>query len=566
MKNISLLSIGLSLLIFNQTVSALNQTDNLKELQATQTVTNVLSVTSSPELYNLTQNWVRSYNALNSASNVSLAQANEAPPEKPGQLFFILEDPSLILNNPSTWKMAVGRDVIVPIVNAKNPMLNLLQKSGISSEEFATLFNAPGNTNWSDLIPNGKTNPVRLFLSNDRNLISGLEEFAKTNLNPSLTQALLTPSDVIGAVQTDPYSIGFCKLSDLRFNRTKEQDENITLLPIDKNGNGRLDNFENIYTNLDDFTHGAWIGKYPNTLSNNILAISNAKPSSNLELAFLSWVMSEGQGMMNSNGFCDLTTGERQSNLALLMKSSSMSDPSRAGAGSSPKSWPVFLTFVGLTVLFLVIFFYSKSRAEKMSADQNVKIAHLLIENVVDVPKGLYFDKTHTWAFMEQDGNVRIGIDDFLQHITGKLTKIKMKEAGEVVRKGEILMTIIRDGKQLNLYAPVSGTILEQNESLLTDAGMINSSPYFKGWVYQIEPKNWLREVQFMFMGEKYVEWLRDEFIRLKDFISDSVRSNNHVCAHVILQDGGELTDNVLANLDPKIWEDFQTRFIDLSR
>jgi glycine cleavage system H lipoate-binding protein len=167
---------------------------------------------------------------------------------------------------------------------------------------------------------------------------------------------------------------------------------------------------------------------------------------------------------------------------------------------------------------------------------------------------------------MEQDGNVRIGIDDFLQHTTGKLTKIKLKEAGEVVRKGEAIMTIIQDGKQLNLYAPISGTIIEQNLSLLTDAGMINSSPYFKGWVYQIEPKNWLREVQFMFMGDKYVEWLRDEFVRLKDFIADSVRSNNHAYAHVIIQDGGELTDNVLADLDPKIWEDFQTKFIDVSR
>jgi len=184
----------------------------------------------------------------------------------------------------------------------------------------------------------------------------------------------------------------------------------------------------------------------------------------------------------------------------------------------------------------------------------------------MDVPKGLYFDKTHTWAFMEQDGNVRVGIDDFLQHITGKLTKIRMKEAGEKVRKGEAIVTIIRDGKQLNIYAPISGTILAQNESLMTDSAILNSSPFFKGWVYQIEPKNWLREVQFMFMGEKYTDWLRDEFVRLKDFIAASVRTDEMVYAHVILQDGGELTDNVLADMGPEVWEDFQTRFIDTSR
>jgi glycine cleavage system H lipoate-binding protein/ABC-type phosphate transport system substrate-binding protein len=565
MKNISLLSIGLSLLIFNQTVSALNRTDNPKELPVIQTGTNVLSVSCSPELYNLTQNWVREYNSFNSSSNVSLAKLNGTLLENPGKIAFVLEDQSVSSNTKTAWKMAVGRDVIVPIVNAKNPMLSLLEKSGISSEEFASLFNATENKSWSVLIPDGKKNPVRLYLSNDQNLIAGVEEFSKTKLGALAQKAVLPSLEVLAAVQSDPFAIGFCKLSDLRMNRNASLNEGIRLLPIDKNGNGRLDNFENIYTNLDEFTHGVWIGKYPNTLSNNILVVSQTKPTDTSDLAFISWILNEGQDMMNLNGFCDLTTGERQTNQASLIPSS-IQDPFLANASFTPKSWPVFLTFVGLISLFLVVFFYSKRRAERVIPNQKIGIAPLLIENTIDVPKGLYFDKTHTWAFMEQDGNVRIGIDDFLQHITGKLTKIKMKQAGEVVRKGEAIMTIIQDGKQLNLYAPISGTILEQNHSLIKDAGMINSSPYFKGWVYQIEPKNWPREVQFMFMGDKYAEWLRDEFMRLKDFITDSVKSNSHAYAHVIIQDGGELTDNVLADLDPKIWEDFQTRFIDVSR
>ena len=67
-------------------------------------------------------------------------------------------------------------------------------------------------------------------------------------------------------------------------------------------------------------------------------------------------------------------------------------------------------------------------------------------------------------------------------------------------------------------------------------------------------------------MAEKYKEWLQDEFIRLKDFLAVSMRSNTNVYAHVILQDGGELTDNVLADLGPEVWEDFQTKFIDISK
>jgi hypothetical protein len=67
-------------------------------------------------------------------------------------------------------------------------------------------------------------------------------------------------------------------------------------------------------------------------------------------------------------------------------------------------------------------------------------------------------------------------------------------------------------------------------------------------------------------MGSDYREWLTEEFSRLRDFFASSVQSNEMVYEHVVLQDGGEITDNVLAELGPEVWEDFQTKFIDTSR
>ena len=64
---------------------------------------------------------------------------------------------------------------------------------------------------------------------------------------------------------------------------------------------------------------------------------------------------------------------------------------------------------------------------------------------------------------MEQNGIVKVGIDDFLQHITGTITRIKMKNEGERVKKGDQILSIIQNGKQFNLYAPVSGIIREKN-------------------------------------------------------------------------------------------------------
>lgn len=167
---------------------------------------------------------------------------------------------------------------------------------------------------------------------------------------------------------------------------------------------------------------------------------------------------------------------------------------------------------------------------------------------------------------MEQDGLVKIGVDDFLKNVTGHITQLKMKSPGEKVRKGEILISIIRKGKQLNLYSPVSGYIRKQNSFLLTTPSKINILSYTDGWVYQIEPTNWIREVRFLFMSDKYREWLEDEFTRLKDFLAVSANTNPVVYEHVVLQDGGELKNNVLADLGPEVWEEFQTRFINTSK
>ena len=165
---------------------------------------------------------------------------------------------------------------------------------------------------------------------------------------------------------------------------------------------------------------------------------------------------------------------------------------------------------------------------------------------------------------MELNGMVRVGIDDFLQHITGPLSRVKMKRPGERVQKGEMILIIVQSGKQLSICSPVSGTIRTQNDLLNSRSSMLNTAPFTDGWVYTIEPSNWLRETQFLFMAEKYNEWLKQEFIRLKDFFATSMITSGY--APVLLQDGGELKDNILSGFGPEVWEDFQMKFIDASK
>jgi len=340
--------------------------------------------------------------------------------------------------------------------------------------------------------------------------------------------------------------------------------ENIRLLPIDRNGNGVIDSNEKIYNDINTFSRGVWLGKYPKALFSNIYTVASGQPESESEVAFIKWVLSDGQMYLSGNGYSDLLVTERQSAADRL-------NNARGLAGDSANETYLFetLLFIIATVILIGLIVSSVTRQLKRKKAV-VKITgspshHILDENSLIIPKGIYFDKTHTWAFLEANGIVKVGIDDFLQHITGKITRINMKSPGRKVKKGEQILSIIQNGKQLNLYAPVSGTIVEQNMALDTNSSSLNSSPYNDGWIYRIEPSNWSRESQLLFMAEKQSEFIKQEFYRLKDFLMNALRADPKY-AEVLLQDGGEISDGVLSEMGPEIWEDFQTNFIDPSR
>jgi glycine cleavage system H lipoate-binding protein/ABC-type phosphate transport system substrate-binding protein len=565
MKNISFLLIGLSLLMQLKSAYCQTRSGNPQEVSTSNSGTKEVVLNCPPELYPLAIDWVEGFNKSNGSMKINLDQASNAKPQSAEGLSIVSDQSETVGNTNSGWRMVIGRDIIVPIVNARNPMITQLNQQGISAEKFSLLIRESDKRNWSLLVSAAQSAKINLYIPNNEDIKSCLSEFVGSIPISSKEEAEMPSAEVINEVKSDLKAIGFCKLSDLRTDISKTGGDGIALLPIDKNGNGRLDNFEKIYSNLDEFTHGVWIGKYPGALCKSIYAASKVKPTGAVELAFLSWILTNGQNQLNPNGYCDLTSSEKQSNIASLVGTSS-GDVREISTAASPQSWPVLLSVILLVGLFAVIYAYSRKTVPSGDSGQAIHIAPLLIKNSIEVPKGLYFDKTHTWAFMEKDGNVKVGMDDFLQHVTGKLTKVRMKEAGEKVRKGEKIVTIIRDGKQLNLYAPISGTIISQNNAVAKDSTLINSSPFSEGWVYLIEPKNWLREVQFMFMGEKYTEWLQEEFVRLKDFVSVAIKADRMAFERVVMQDGGELADNVLADLEPEIWEDFQTQFIDVSK
>jgi len=529
---------------------------------------------SSPELFELTQEWAGVFNTLNPEAEIEVVNTPESTIrenlDNTSQLSFVTSKFEPEIYDRSLWKVVIGRDIIVPVVNSNNPCIQEICNQGISPAGLARIMNNPENTMWSSLIENGPDEPIFLYASDDPALLSGIARFLETDLVTFGEKNIRDAESLVTSVQSNPYALGISYLMDMIDPGTQQMFENIQMMPIDRNGNGMIDYKEDVYASLDDFARGVWIGKYPKKLINNIYTVSSTPPVNDHEQAFLTWIITRGQVLLDNHGFVDLPEVERLAQVKII---DGIGDGQPGpGAYTLPKEPGFFLGFLpyllaSLILLTLVLYYVLRLlhlRREGVLDQDSVLPGMALSENQVEVTPGLYYDKSHTWAFMEKDGTVKVGIDDFLQRVTGPLTRVKMKSPGERVKKGMKAVSIIQDGKQLDICAPVSGTIKELNSRLDKDSSLLNSSPYVDGWIYKIEPANWFKEVQFLLMGNHYTKWLKLEFLRLKEFLADTLRTDR--AGYVpVLQDGGEIKEYVLKDLGPEIWEDFQTNFIDVS-
>ncbi len=567
MKNMTCFQIGVLLLLTGICTSC--NRSNTQDLQNDKIVLN-----SSPALYELTSEWASVYCKLNPEIDIEVHMFSDLfsaeDLESTAQLSFITRDFVPDIYDRSLWRVRVGRDVIVPVISDKNPYIQEIYKQGISPAGLARILNNPENTRWSSLIENGPDVPVNLYIKDDAILHAGISLFLETDQLAFKEKHTRDSKALIGSVQSNEYALGICYLADMIDPRNQIMYENVRILPIDRNGNGYIDYKEDVYANMDAFARGVWIGKYPQTLANNIYTVSSTPPTKESEQAFLTWVLSKGHVLLDNHSFSNLTEFERLAQVKIITGigdgqhgPGSYTLPKEPGFFMGPM--PYILAFL---LLLTLLMYYSlrvrNSRSKGISVPGSITPGLAINVDQLEVSPGLYYDKTHTWAFMEKDGTVKVGIDDFLQRITGPLTRVKMKSPGERVKKGMKAVSIIQDGKQLDICAPVSGTIKEQNSHLIKDSSLLNSSPHAEGWIYKIEPANWAKEVQFLIMGNSYKKWLKKEFQRLKEFLAETLRTENAGYVQV-LQDGGELKENILKDLDPETWEDFQTNFMDVS-
>jgi glycine cleavage system H protein len=97
------------------------------------------------------------------------------------------------------------------------------------------------------------------------------------------------------------------------------------------------------------------------------------------------------------------------------------------------------------------------------------------------------YNETHAWVERENDKKVIIGISDRAQRSLGEIVFVELPDEGDEFEQDDPIGTIESiDGTIVNLYAPVSGEIIEVNTALDTSPDLINKSPEGDGWIFKM--------------------------------------------------------------------------------
>jgi glycine cleavage system H protein len=107
----------------------------------------------------------------------------------------------------------------------------------------------------------------------------------------------------------------------------------------------------------------------------------------------------------------------------------------------------------------------------------------------MSIPADLKYTESHEWVRTEADGTLTVGITDHAQEALGDIVFVELPEAGKAVTAGDGIAVIESVKAASDIYAPVSGEIVESNDALASAPDQVNGAPY-ESWLFKIKPSS----------------------------------------------------------------------------
>jgi glycine cleavage system H protein len=127
-----------------------------------------------------------------------------------------------------------------------------------------------------------------------------------------------------------------------------------------------------------------------------------------------------------------------------------------------------------------------------------------------DIPGDLKVLKSHEWARVEGDGKVTVGISDHAQGLLGDLVYVELPNVGDRVEAGTASAVVESVKAASDVYAPITGVVVEVNAALADKPETINEDAYGDGWIYVVEAEE-PEQLNELLDPDAYAELLEED-------------------------------------------------------
>ena len=124
------------------------------------------------------------------------------------------------------------------------------------------------------------------------------------------------------------------------------------------------------------------------------------------------------------------------------------------------------------------------------------------------VPDGLYYTKEHEWVRVEGD-KCRVGVTDYAQNSLHEIVYVELPKVGVKVAQMQSLGTVESVKAVADVYSPISGEVLEVNNSLSDAPELVNKTPYSDGWITLIRPADMKKDLGTLMSPQAYKDLLK---------------------------------------------------------
>jgi phosphate transport system substrate-binding protein len=206
------------------------------------------------------------------------------------------------------YPIHVAKDAVVGSFNSSHPNYALIKERGLTQEELEGIFVHKKYRLWSDIDTRFVNKPIEVYVRSDA--AGAAETWAKflgVHQEGLKGVGIFGDPGLVQAIKDKPLSIGFSNINFVYDLKTKQTVENIGILPLDINGDGRIDEKEDFYDHIDSLTNAVATNRYPSPPSRDLTFVIHSDKKTKLLTAFIKFVLEkEQQGYLLENGYVPL--------------------------------------------------------------------------------------------------------------------------------------------------------------------------------------------------------------------------------------------------------------------